>query len=103
MRRGTRYAAGVCVLAVFLVSQVGCGGGASGPKGTVTGMVTYNDKPVDEGFISFFPADGKGSSNGSPITKGKYTVTLPVGKYNVTVTSDIAQEISPGKESPDRK
>jgi hypothetical protein len=47
----------------------GCGSAAG-----VSGEVTYDGQPVEDGRITFLPADGKGPSVGAPITGGKYTL-----------------------------
>ena len=41
----------------------------------VTGTVTVDGKPVDEGTISFIPDNGKGGTGGGPIKEGRYTAT----------------------------
>jgi hypothetical protein len=57
----------VAVLAAACAS--GCGSSS-----TVSGEVRYDGQPVQDGMITFLPADGKGPSVGGPITHGRYTV-----------------------------
>ena len=59
---------GLAVLVAFLVA--GCGGGMA----TVSGKVTYDGSPVEDGTITFLPADGKGPSAGGKISGGSYVV-----------------------------
>ena len=63
---------------LFLATWFVAGCGTS--LGTVTGEVTYEGEPVQEGWITFSPADGKGPAKGGRIDAGKYTVTdVPPG------------------------
>jgi hypothetical protein len=61
-----RLLLGACLLAL-----VGCGGGAA----EVRGKVSFNGTPVENGTITFEPADGKGPTAGGPIAKGEYHLT----------------------------
>lgn len=67
-----------------LVTLSGCGrsGGV-----TVSGTVTFDGRPVEEGYITLSPADGKGPSAGGPIKEGKFSISgvLP-GEKIVSVT-----------------
>lgn len=98
MNRITRVALGVAfVLVVGLVA--GCQ-----PAGaTVTGKVTYEGKSVDEGNITFTPADGKGKDAGGEIKDGSYEVKgvppgpkvvriIAVKKVNFASTSEEMQQ-----------
>jgi hypothetical protein len=52
----------------------------------VSGTVTYDGKPVDDGYITFTPTDGKGKDVGGPIAGGRYTVKeMPPGRKLVKV------------------
>jgi hypothetical protein len=42
----------------------------------VSGQVLVDGQPMEEGTISFRPADGKGPSLGGTIEQGQYAVTL---------------------------
>jgi hypothetical protein len=63
----------------------------------VTGTVTYKEKPLEKGLITFTPdnsSDGRGSSG--TIKDGSYTLTTNTpddgafpGKYNVTITDVV--------------
>jgi hypothetical protein len=56
-------------LSIALLCLAGCEQDST----TVTGKVTYNGQPVEEGAITFRPADGKGQAFGASITNGAYT------------------------------
>src|SRR5688572_29941450 len=48
-------------------SSAGCGAATS-----VSGTVTYEGEMVNDGWVTFTPADGKGSEAGGKVTAGKY-------------------------------
>ncbi|MEE9603656.1 MAG: hypothetical protein V3V75_10145 [Thermoguttaceae bacterium] len=56
---------------MLLLAVTGCGGSSAT---TISGNVTYLDKPVENGSITFQPADGKGPSTGGTITGGSYRI-----------------------------
>lgn len=85
-RRRLAFAAVVLVLWV----SPGCFGQAKGPKRlAVSGTVTREGIPVDEGSIVFIPEGGPEISSGATIKDGKYAFTeengLPAGKYKVQI------------------
>lgn len=72
----------VAVTAVIGVFALGCGSDA----GSVTGSVTYDGKPVENGYITFTPADGKGTMVAGPIANGRYSVeNVPPGSKIVKI------------------
>jgi len=78
-------ARGLAVLVGFiLVTAPGC---AKSGGVTVSGTVTFDGRPVEEGYITLSPADGKGPSAGGPIKEGKFSISgvLP-GEKIVSVT-----------------
>src|SRR5262249_8914125 len=68
---------------VFLFSGLSCDSGVA----VVSGEVTLDGTPVENGTITFEPALGDGPTMGSPITNGRYEVKGPAGKKKVLVTS----------------
>lgn len=81
-RFGRVLAAGFCLCGLLLVE--GCGGG----KGTVSGKVSYQGKPVRGGNVAFIPEAG--SPVNSPIeADGTYTIRkIPPGNVKITVETD---------------
>lgn len=79
------------ILSIILCSTSGCG--PAGPeRAEVSGIVTFNGQPVEQGAISFFPAPGViGPEAGGEIKDGKYFLprrTGPVvGKNRVELRS----------------
>ncbi len=81
-------------VAAVVFTAAGCG---DGEKSKVTGSVTYNGKPVDDGYILFRPVDGKGSDAGGPIVGGTYTLSaVPVGPKVVVISSNTSPTESGG-------
>src|SRR5262245_35075868 len=78
----------LAALAVTLALLTGCSGG----KGiTATGSVAIDGKPVEDGYITFYPADGKSPPAGGEIKGGKFSVA------NVTAGSNRIEVASTGK------
>src|SRR5690242_3556320 len=76
-------------LILALPTLVGCGRG--GATATVSGTVTYEGAPLTNGSVSFAPVDGKGPTNGGPITKGRYRVSdLLPGQKRVEILGSLA-------------
>jgi hypothetical protein len=74
-----------CTGLFALIALTGCEY-KRGPRATVKGMVTFNDRPVTAGTVSFFGADNRVGS--APLLEdGSYEVLdAPVGEVTVTVT-----------------
>jgi hypothetical protein len=68
-------------LPLLALLLAGCGRGA-----VVSGRVTYDGRPVENGFITFFPADGRGNTTGAEIVQGLYHIDrVPPGKKRILV------------------
>ena len=71
---------------VALAGVAGLLSGCGPSTATVSGEVTYDAKPVEDGYITFTPTDGKGKDAGGPITSGRYRISeLPPGPKVVKV------------------
>jgi hypothetical protein len=84
---------------VLSLAVVGCGGGAGDnlPRQAVSGSVTLNDKPLEQGSITFSPAEpGQqgAASAGAVIKSGSYSIARTggptPGKYRVSIVSEAA-------------
>src|SRR6516165_7184488 len=77
---------------VLLVSLLICSlaAGCGKPKGSVSGKVTYQGKPLTAGMVTFSPE--KGAAVNSPIDgEGNYRVeNVPVGTAKISVRSESA-------------
>ena len=71
-------------LLVFLPLLAGC---SSSPPGTysVSGTVTFNEKPLPEGNILFSNADGTGVPAAGVIRNGKFRINATPGKKQVAI------------------
>lgn len=73
---------------------------------SVEGRVTWSGRPVEQGSISFAPADGKGPSLGTPITNGAYSIArsagMTVGKKNVEIIAIVktGRQVEAGPPMP---
>lgn len=67
------------LLVIAFASGSGCG--PAGPeRAEVSGTVTFNGRPVEQGAITFFPAPGVvGPEGGSEIKNGKYFIPRKAG------------------------
>ena len=72
------------------VGLVACALAAAGCDGSgladVSGTVTVDGTPIEEGAITFYPVDGQGQTAGGPIKDGKYSVPVSVGKMKVSIS-----------------
>ncbi len=81
------------VCAVAAMTSCGTDDGL-GKRYPVSGTVTYNGKPLEQGGISFVPEDSKGVGASGVVENGAYTLSTGggadgarAGKYKVTVTA----------------
>jgi len=73
---------------VFLGSFVGCGGGDSGPTGTISGKLSLNGKVPPLGCQIQFMSN-EGSVSADVFTDGSFTIEeAPVASYKVAVSLD---------------
>jgi len=78
-------ATGFAWLASLMVGAIALTGCDSGPS-TVSGTVTVDGKPLENGAISFLPSAGEGPTAGTSIKAGKYTAEVPPGSKRVEIT-----------------
>ncbi len=88
----------VTMFAAALLLFAGCG---SSTTTSASGRVTYQTKPVENGAISFLPADGHGPTAGTPIVDGRYEIpNLVSGKKIVQI---VAEKKNNGPVSHDQR
>lgn len=80
----TRVLSGVAALALLGLSA-GCGGP---PQATVSGTVTLDGKPVENGTISFYPTANSGQTAGGGIENGQFTLTASPGEMTVLISAN---------------
>lgn len=105
----------VLVPQLLLVSVlVGCGGqgdGYSGPRGTVSGTITVDGKPLQKGCQVIFIASAGNTAAGVIDEAGKYTLVysdgdVPAVEYRVQLTAPIStttQDADPSKMAQNMK
>ncbi len=96
-----------CLLAMGLW---GCGGGSdSPPLGTVSGVVTLDDKPLANAEVTFQPDKGR-ASVGQTDSDGNYTLAYTgsangalIGSHRVVITSAVEAFSDESGEGKDRE
>lgn len=84
----------VCIVVAGLLSA-GCGGGPEGPAlHEVTGTVTLDGEPVEDGRIQFREQEGDRQAFSGTITNGEYSLEAEPGRMDVQI---YASRIIPGK------
>ena len=69
---------------LILAALVGCGGGDDGLH-QISGQVSVEGTPIDQGSITFLSADGGTPSAGGVIREGAYQANVPPGEKIVLV------------------
>jgi hypothetical protein len=73
------------VLKIALLLIVLAAGCAEPTTGRVTGAVTVDGKPAEQGSIALVPIDGRGSTAGAEIVNGRYEIEALFNKYKVEI------------------
>jgi hypothetical protein len=88
-------------LFLVMVVLIGCSDPYAG-RMEITGSVTLEKQPLNDGAITFIPLEEQGSQTGGPITNGSYTIPrkhgLKPGKYLVQITSGDGKTPATGEE-----
>ena len=71
-------------LACGLLGAAGC---SPADRGTVSGEVTLDGRPLQEGVIRFVPADGKSQTASAAVVNGRFRAALAVGKKRVEISA----------------
>lgn len=67
---------------LLLASLVGCSGS---DKLQVAGEVTLDGKPLEQGTIGFYAADGQGPTAAAIVAEGKYACEVPPGEKEIRI------------------
>ena len=70
---------------LLLIFLTGCGSG----MGTLSGTVSIDGKPVENGRIEFVPVDGQSATFAAKIIDGAYKVEAPKGEKFVRLYSFV--------------
>ena len=90
--------------AALAATMVGCDKGTGLTKVVVTGTITYNGEPIDNGEIRFLPIDAtQGPISGGPIVKGTYKAVskggVPVGTHRVEIRGYMPAAVVTGSST----
>jgi hypothetical protein len=88
---------GFAIFGVIALFAAGC----TGRVGTVTGEVTVDGKPLEEGTITFSGAEIKADPITEKIVNGKYRVVTSTGKKHVQISSMPVVGRKPEYNHPD--
>ena len=58
------------------------------PTGMITGEVTMDGQPLEDGRIQFTPLDGQSQPGGATVAQGKFTAKVPVTKMKVEINGN---------------
>ena len=74
----------ISLVFMFMMFVIGCGGSEANTI-RITGKVTLDDKPVEQGAIKFYAEDGLTPGGGGTIKDGTYIANVPPGKKKVLI------------------
>lgn len=77
----------LCLTALLILIGSGCGGKKEWPKAPVSGLVTFQGKPLDHGRIVFVHEQGHGGA-GEIGPDGRYSLSGIIGQNRVTIECD---------------
>jgi hypothetical protein len=86
----------VLPVVILAITTLGCGDG----RVPVKGVVTFDGKPIEDGVITFEPADGCGPATGGQIIHGKYQLVGKAGMLPGKKTVRIAAARKTGRKIP---
>jgi hypothetical protein len=73
----------------WLVAAFLAPGCSTGPQSAiVTGEVTLDGRPIENGRIAFQPLDGKSQSGGAEIKDGKFSAEVPLANMKVEINGN---------------
>ena len=101
----TAWLGAVIVSGVAVVCLVGCGPGNPQGRVAISGTVTFEGQPLDQGSIEFTALEAdSGIRSGAVIQNGSFSIEtqkgLPPGKYRVRIYSAAADPMAEVPEMP---
>tara|TARA_R110002111_G_scaffold153375_1_gene220224 strand:+ start:213858 stop:214286 length:429 start_codon:yes stop_codon:yes gene_type:complete len=96
------------VIGLLAIVLSGCAGSDTPPLGSVSGVVTFDDKPLADARVTFQPAGGR-ASVGETDNEGKYHLTYTgtaegalIGSHQVVISSAVEAYSDESGEGKDR-
>ena len=78
-------------------------GCSNDPRPPISGNVTFDGVPIQDGSIAFLPEDGTGAGGSAPIINGKFTANVSSGRMVVQIYGNrepTAEEAQAQTNSP---
>lgn len=92
---------GQIFISAVVCSLLGCSPAEKFPRYKISGKVTYQGQPVEEGTITFAdPATGQ-VNEGPLAAGGTYSTELPPGSFKVSVSPPLMETKGTGDSPPD--
>jgi hypothetical protein len=85
MIRSALYPSLVPLMVVIAFAAAGCSADSS--HGTVSGTVSLDGEPLASGLIRFVPTDGQTATADTTIQNGQFSVKVPIGEKQVSITA----------------
>lgn len=89
------------VALLTMIGLTGCSSSDAPPMATVSGQITLNGVPIENGSIVFAPIDGKGPVAGGKIKAGQYSFASPYGSKRVEINSPRVVGQQKSYDTPD--
>jgi len=90
----------IWLIAICAVSIAAAGCTSDSSKGTVSGTVTLDGQPLANGLIRFVPVDGRTATAEATITDGEFSVEVPVGEKQVSISAPKVVGKRPAYQTP---
>jgi hypothetical protein len=94
-----RFAWAAAAIAPLLAAACGCGDNRHAGKYEVSGAVSWEGTPIEKGFITYEPADGKPAEAGA-IADGHYSFFAYPGKNRVAIRAEKIEGFNKGMNQP---
>jgi hypothetical protein len=93
-----------CCLVGFLAASLVLTSCGDNKMAVVKGTVTFDSKPIENGWVNFYPVDGKSATSGIPIKDGRFTGSVPIGlmKVHIVGVPKLAGMKRPYPDSPEK-
>jgi hypothetical protein len=102
MIRGFSRFRTVLLVSLYALTVAGCGPADKFPRYKISGKVTHQSKPVEEGTINFEDTTTGQVGSGELGSGGAYSTELPAGSFKVFVTPPQIETKGTPDSPPDK-